>query len=75
MRGDEIPLGARIFAVADTLDAVTTNRPYRRGRSWQRACDIITGEAGGQFDPGVVAVFTERVDELKDIRRELAAVA
>ena len=73
MRGDEIPLGARLFAVADTLDAVTTNRPYRRGGSWQRACDIITAEAGAQFDPEVVAVFTERLDELKGIRRELAA--
>jgi ribonuclease P protein subunit RPR2 len=74
MRGDEIPLGARIFAVADTLDAVTTNRPYRRGRAWASACEIIEDEAGGQFDPDVVGVFRERVDELKGIRRELAAV-
>jgi cyclic di-GMP phosphodiesterase len=71
--GDEIPLGARIFAVADTLDAVTSNRPYRRGRSWHKACEIIEGEAGGQFDPDVVAAFRERSDELKGIRRELAA--
>jgi cyclic di-GMP phosphodiesterase len=74
MRGDEIPLGARVFAVADTLDAVTTNRPYRRAGAWAKACDIIEGEAGGQFDPDVVGVFHERVDELKEIRRELSAV-
>jgi ribonuclease P protein subunit RPR2 len=73
MGGDEIPLGARIFSVADTLDAVTTNRPYRRGRAWQRAFDIITSEAGRQFDPDVVAVFHERVDDLRRIRREIAA--
>ncbi len=74
MRGDEIPLGARVFAVADTLDAVTTNRPYRRGRAWAKACEIIEDAAGGQFDPDVVAVFREREDELKGIRRELAGV-
>jgi response regulator RpfG family c-di-GMP phosphodiesterase len=72
MRGEEIPLGARIFAVADTLDAVTTHRPYRRARSWASACDIIVGESGGQFDPGVVEVFREREEELKGIRREMA---
>jgi response regulator RpfG family c-di-GMP phosphodiesterase len=73
LRADEIPLGARIFAVADTLDAVTTHRPYRRGRAWAKACDIIEGEAGGQFDPDVVAIFRDKVDELKEIRRGMAA--
>jgi response regulator RpfG family c-di-GMP phosphodiesterase len=72
MRADEIPLGARIFAVADTLDAVTTNRPYRRGRGWASACEIITKESGCQFDPDVVAVFHERQDELGEIRRDLS---
>jgi response regulator RpfG family c-di-GMP phosphodiesterase len=71
LHADEIPLGARIFAVADTLDAVTTNRPYRRGRGWTSACEIITKESGRQFDPDVVAVFRERQDELSEIRREL----
>ena len=71
---DEIPLGARIFAVADTLDAVTTNRPYRRARSWTAAREIIVSESGGQFDPEVVDIFREREEELKGIRRELSAV-
>jgi response regulator RpfG family c-di-GMP phosphodiesterase len=75
MGGEEIPLGARIFAVADTLDAVTTHRPYRRARSWASARDIIDGESSGQFDPQVVEVFREREDELKEIRREMAAAA
>jgi response regulator RpfG family c-di-GMP phosphodiesterase len=72
MGGEEVPLGARIFAVADTLDAVTTHRPYRRARSWAHASNIIFGEAGKQFDPAVVDVFREQEDELREIRRELA---
>jgi response regulator RpfG family c-di-GMP phosphodiesterase len=74
MGGEEIPLGARIFAVADTLDAITTHRPYRRARSWVSACEIIQAESNRQFDPKVVEVFRERESELKEIRRELAAV-
>jgi cyclic di-GMP phosphodiesterase len=69
---EEIPLGARIFAVADTLDAVTTHRPYRRARSWAKAYEIIGGGSGGQFDPQVVDAFREREEELKEIRREMA---
>jgi HD-GYP domain-containing protein (c-di-GMP phosphodiesterase class II) len=74
LRADEVPLGARIFAVADTLDAVTTNRPYRRAGSWARARQVIVEGAGRQFDPDVVDAFREREDELRQIRRELAAV-
>jgi len=71
--GDEIPLGARVFAVADTLDAVTSHRPYRRARSWSHARAVIIEEAGRQFDPDVVDAFREREGELRRIRRELAA--
>jgi response regulator RpfG family c-di-GMP phosphodiesterase len=71
--GTETPLAARVFAVADTLDAVTSNRPYRRARSWAHARAIILEEAGRQFDPDVVEVFRERESELKRIRRELVA--
>lgn len=71
--GDEIPLGARIFAVADTLDAVTSHRPYRRARSWEFARKIILDEAGRQFDPEVVSAFFDREDRLKRVRREFAA--
>jgi response regulator RpfG family c-di-GMP phosphodiesterase len=71
--GDEIPVGARIFAVADTLDAVTSDRPYRRAQSWETARDIILDEAGTQFDPMVVEAFQERETELKVVHRELVA--
>ena len=56
---DEIDIGARILAVADTFDAVGSDRPYRKG--WDRAfvIDLITKEAGHQFDPEVVKAFLE----------------
>lgn len=57
LKGEEIPLGARIFAVADTLDAITSDRPYRKGRSVQVARAEIGRFAGTQFDPKVVEVF------------------
>ncbi|MGE5325418.1 MAG: HD-GYP domain-containing protein, partial [Deltaproteobacteria bacterium] len=57
--GEEIPLGARIFAVADTLDAMTSDRPYRKALPFSKAYDEIDHEAGRQFDPKVVKTFLE----------------
>jgi len=54
---DDIPLGARIFAVADALDAITSDRPYREAQSWKFARDEITAGSGAQFDPLVVDAF------------------
>ena len=54
---EEIPLGARIFSVADTLDAMTSDRPYRSALSFAAAQAEITRESGRQFDPEVVRVF------------------
>jgi response regulator RpfG family c-di-GMP phosphodiesterase len=59
LRGEEIPLGARIFAVADTLDAITSDRPYRAGSPFSKAVREIGREVGRQFDPEVVRVFLE----------------
>jgi ribonuclease P protein subunit RPR2 len=58
LAGEAIPLPARIFAVADALDAITSDRPYRRGGSWDAAVAEIERGAGGQFDPAIVACFT-----------------
>jgi response regulator RpfG family c-di-GMP phosphodiesterase len=73
LRGEEIPLGARIFAVADSLDAITSTRPYRRARSWDYARSDIFDEAGRQFDPEIVQAFREAEPRLRAISVEFAA--
>ena len=73
--GEEIPLGARIFAVADALDAITTDRPYRRAQSWRTAHREILWASGTQFDPTVVEAFREREHALHEIRREFLTAA
>jgi response regulator RpfG family c-di-GMP phosphodiesterase len=70
---DEIPPGARIFAVADTLDAMTSHRPYRRAMSWNAARTEILEQRKRQFDPDVVDAFLAVEEDLREIRRELAA--
>jgi len=70
--GDDISLGARVFAVADALDAITSNRPYRSEQPWAHAVDEIGGESGKQFDPVVVEAFRERDVALRAIRAEIA---
>jgi response regulator RpfG family c-di-GMP phosphodiesterase len=72
--GEDIPIGARIFAVADSLDAMTTDRPYRRARSWEVAAEEIIREAGRQFDPDVVDAFRDCQAELLEVKHELQAV-
>ena len=57
LAGDAIPLNARLFAVIDTLDAMTSDRPYRAGMSFDAAKEDILREAGRQFDPMVVEAF------------------
>lgn len=57
LHGLQIPVGARIFAVADTLDAMTQDRPYRRRCSLEEACEEVVRNRGVQFDPDVVAAL------------------
>jgi putative nucleotidyltransferase with HDIG domain len=72
LRGSEIPIGARIFAVADTLDAITSDRPYRKARSFDVARQEILRCSGTQFDPGVVEVFLKIPNELwNELRSEI----
>ena len=72
---EEIPIGARIFAVADAVDAITNNRPYRAARSWRECRREIVAEKGKQFDPDVVDAFCDREHALHEIRRDFLAVA
>ena len=73
--GEAIPLGARIFAVADALDAMTTDRPYRKLRSWEAASAEIAAESGKQFDPDVASAFAQSEPELREIAREFTGAA
>jgi len=58
LSGEEIPLAGRIVAVADVFDALTHERPYKEAWPVEKAVDEILGQAGGQFDPGVVVSFS-----------------
>ena len=71
--GTDIPRGARVFAVADSLDAMTSDRPYRKALSWSIACDEILTQAGAQFDPDVVAAVQDHERDLQKMQRELSA--
>jgi HD-GYP domain-containing protein (c-di-GMP phosphodiesterase class II) len=57
LAGSDIPIGARIIAVADTFDAITSTRPYRPACPHKRALDVLAEEAGAQLDPAAVAAF------------------
>lgn len=71
LKGEEIPLEARIFAVADTLDAITSDRPYRRGKSFRAAFDEIERVRGIQFDPQIVdALFFVPIGRWQQIKDE-----
>ena len=71
LRGEEIPLGARIFAIADSLDAMTSDRPYRRGTSYAAATEEIIRCSGQQFDPRIVQVFLSLPEQTwVDLRNE-----
>jgi response regulator RpfG family c-di-GMP phosphodiesterase len=75
LRGEEIPLGARVFALADTLDAITSDRPYRPAQPWETARDEIVAQADKQFDPDVVHAFRACEPVLRRVHRELAVAA
>jgi ribonuclease P protein subunit RPR2 len=73
LHGDDIPLAARVFAVADTLDALTTDRPYREATGWSEAREVIRANSGSQFDPDIVRVFDTIPDETFGRLREAVA--
>jgi putative two-component system response regulator len=61
LRGEEIPLGARIVSICDSYDALVSDRPYRRGRSPDEAIEILREGAGTQWDPHLLEMFIEQV--------------
>jgi len=79
LKGEEILLSARIFAVADTLDAITSDRPYRRASSFEWARETIRHCAGTQFDPQLIGVFLSIPEEtwptIARNQRQIAALS
>jgi putative nucleotidyltransferase with HDIG domain len=67
LAGHDIPLPARIFAVADALDAMTSDRPYRAAGAWESAVVELERGAGGQFEPDVVVAFRECEPQLRQL--------
>lgn len=65
--GDAIPLPARLFAIIDTLDAITSNRPYRQGLDFDAAKNEIVRMSGSQFDPAAIKVFLAEEDRLREM--------
>jgi response regulator RpfG family c-di-GMP phosphodiesterase len=70
LRGEDIPLSARIVAVADVWDALLATRPYKRPWTEDAAIDLLRSGAGAQFDPALVDAFLANLDTLRTIRRE-----
>jgi len=71
---EEIPVGARIFAVADTFDAMTSDRPYRRALPFKASQEVIEGGAGKQYDTQTAEAFLSIPDKTwETIRREMAS--
>jgi ribonuclease P protein subunit RPR2 len=63
LAGESIPVQARVFAVADALDALTTDRPYRAAVPWPEARGVIRAASATQFDPKIVAAYDTIADE------------
>jgi putative nucleotidyltransferase with HDIG domain len=74
LKGEDIPLGARIFAIADTLDAMRSDRPYRKAQGIEAVRKEIADWSGRQFDPEIVKVFLEMPDNIwEDLRADINA--
>jgi len=74
LSGKDIPLAARIVAIADTFDALTTRRPYKDPYPVEVACDILRKEREEHFDPDVVDVFLKNIDEVLAIKKSVDIV-
>ena len=68
LKGQEIPIGARIVAICDAFDAMTTDRPYRKAMSVDDACKELLANAGSQFDPTCVALAVQIINRLGEDR-------
>ena len=70
LAGEEIPMSARIVAIADVFDALTSVRPYKKAWSEEAAIDLIKEEAGKHFDPALVELFLTHLDAIRQIKEQ-----
>lgn len=68
LEGENIPIDGRILAVCDAFDAMTSDRPYRKGMSIEKAVDILKGGAGSYWDPHLIRTFVDHIEEVDQIR-------
>ena len=71
LKGEEIPLSARIVALADVYDALTSNRPYKKAFPHEKAREIIVNDRGKHFDPDVVDAFLAHEADFRTIRKKI----
>ena len=67
VRGEDIHLYSRVTAVADVFDALTSSRPYKEAWPFEKAIQLIESEKGGHFDPVIVSLFVENIDQIQEI--------
>lgn len=75
LKGEDIPLAARIVAIADNYDALVSRRPYKEPYTHETSVDLIRNGSGTQFDPKLVEIFLEIEADFRDIARQYAAAA
>ncbi|MCF7870340.1 MAG: hypothetical protein K9M01_04405 [Candidatus Omnitrophica bacterium] len=68
LKSDEIPLAARIIAVADVYQALISDRPYRKAYSKDKAIEIMKKESGSHFDPKIIKIFLKVIKEVNEKR-------
>lgn len=69
LKGNDIPLAGRIVAIADVFDALVSKRPYKDGWPFEKAVELLQKESGRHFDPMLVNVFVENIDEIQELAR------
>jgi diguanylate cyclase (GGDEF)-like protein/putative nucleotidyltransferase with HDIG domain len=70
LKGEEIPVGARILTVVDCFDALASDRPYRKALPLEKAMEFVNSKAGSQFDPKIVAILEQRYIELERLANQ-----
>ncbi|GGA80292.1 two-component system response regulator [Neiella marina] len=72
LAGTDIPIEARIVAIADVFDALTTERPYKKAWTVEKAIDVIQQDAGSHFDPDLVEIFVQELAKVLEIKEKYA---